>query len=133
MLFGAIPFGLTIWLLFSLPPGMTGLTAFLAVLGSFLLVDTTQTMVSVPYYALSAELTYDYDERTSLISIRMIFTVLGYIMGAALTTMIAGIFMNMGWSKTAAYSGMGAVFGVVAIVTALITTLWGQRNPQPRS
>jgi GPH family glycoside/pentoside/hexuronide:cation symporter len=131
MLFGAIPFGLTIWLLFSLPAGMTGATAFLAVLGSFLLVDTTQTLVSVPYYALSAELTRDYDERTSLISIRMIFTVLGYIMGAALTTMIAGIFMNMGWSKTAAYSGMGAVFGVVAIVTALITTFGVKETPNP--
>ena len=80
MLLGAIPFGLSIWLLFSLPPGLVGVKAFLAVLGSFLLADTTQTLVSVPYYALSAELTYDYDERTSLISIRMIFTVLGYIL-----------------------------------------------------
>jgi len=70
MLFGAIPFGLTVWLLFSLPPNLQGTKAFLAVLASFLLVDTTQTLVSVPYYALSAELTYDYDERTSLISIR---------------------------------------------------------------
>src|SRR5512141_3019473 len=33
MLFGAIPFGLTIWLLFSIPPGLTGVTAFLVVLG----------------------------------------------------------------------------------------------------
>ena len=99
MLFGAIPFGLSIWLLFSLPPGLVGVKAFLAVLGSFLLADTFQTMVSVPYYALSAELTYDYDERTSLISIRMIFTVLGYILGAALTTAVAGFFINLGWSK----------------------------------
>ena len=84
MLLGAIPFGLSVWLLFSLPPGLVGVQAFLAVLGTFLLADTFQTVVSVPYYALSAELTYDYDERTSLISIRMIFTVLGYILGAAL-------------------------------------------------
>ena len=96
MLIGAIPFGLTMWLLFSLPPGLTGASAFLAILGSFLLVDTTQTLVSVPYYALSAELTLDYDERTSLISIRMIFTVLGYILGAAATTAVAGMFMGMG-------------------------------------
>jgi len=123
MLLGAIPFGLSIWLLFSLPPGLVGLKAFLAVLGSFLLADTFQTIVSVPYYALSAELTYDYDERTSLISIRMIFTVLGYILGAALTTAVAGFFISLGWTKNAAYSGMGAVFGVVAIITLLITTL----------
>jgi GPH family glycoside/pentoside/hexuronide:cation symporter len=131
MLLGAIPFGLTIWLLFSLPPGLTGLTAFLAVLGSYLLVDTTQTLVSVPYYALSAELTNDYDERTSLISIRMIFTVLGYILGAAATTVVAGLFMNLGWSKTAAYSGMGAVFGFVAIVTMLITIFGVKETPNP--
>ena len=131
MLFGAIPFGLTIWLMFSLPPGMTGVTAFLAVLGSFLLVDTAQTLVSVPYYALSAELTYDYDERTSLISIRMIFTVLGYILGAAATTLLAGIFMGMGLAKTAAYSATGAIFGIVAVITMLITALLVKEQPNP--
>lgn len=131
MLLGAIPFGLSIWLLFSLPPGLVGLKAFLAVIGSFLLADTFQTMVSVPYYALSAELTYDYDERTSLISIRMIFTVVGYILGAALTTAVAGFFMNLGWTKNAAYSGMGAVFGLVAVITMLITTLGVKEVPNP--
>ncbi len=123
MLLGAIPFGLSIWLLFSLPPGLVGVKAFLAIIGSFLLADTFQTMVSVPYYSLSAELTFDYDERTSLISIRMIFTVLGYILGAALTTAVAGFFINLGWTKNAAYSGMGAIFGLVAIITVLVTTL----------
>ena len=124
-----MPFGLTVWLLFSIPPGLTGLSAFLVVLGSFLLVDTFQTIVSVPYYALSAELTYDYDERTSLITVRMIFTVLGYILGAAATTAVAGLFMSLGWSKSAAYSGMGAVFGLVAMVTLLVTTLGVKKSP----
>ncbi|MDX9850828.1 MAG: MFS transporter [Anaerolineaceae bacterium] len=131
MLLGAIPFGLSIWLLFSLPPGLVGVKAFLAVLGSFLLADTTQTLVSVPYYALSAELTYDYDERTSLISIRMIFTVLGYILGAAATTAVAGMFINMGWTKTAAYSGMGAIFGIVAVITMLVTVFGVKETPRP--
>jgi glycoside/pentoside/hexuronide:cation symporter, GPH family len=131
MLLGAIPFGLTMWLLYSIPAGLKGVTAFLAVLGSFLLADTFQTLVSVPYYALSAELTYDYDERTSLISIRMIFTVLGYILGAAATTAVAGIFMGMGWSKNAAYSGMGAVFGVIAMITLLVTTFGIKERVRP--
>jgi GPH family glycoside/pentoside/hexuronide:cation symporter len=131
MLLGAIPFGLTIWLLYSVPPGLTGMTAFLVVLVTFLLVDTFQTLVSVPYYALSAELTYDYDERTALISVRMIFSVLGYILGAAATTAVAGFFMSLGWSKTAAYSGMGAVFGVVALVTLLVTTLGVKERARP--
>ena len=59
----------------------------------------------------------------------MIFTVLGYILGAALTTAVAGYFINLGWSKNAAYSGMGAVFGAVAIVTTLITTLGVNERP----
>jgi len=131
MFLGAIPFGISVWLLFSLPPGLVGVKAFLAVLGSFLLADTMQTLVSVPYYALSAELTYDYDERTSLISIRMIFTVLGYILGAAATTAVAGMFMNLGWSKNAAYSGMGAIFGVVAVITLMVTTFGVKETPHP--
>ena len=131
MLLGALPFGLSIWLLFSLPPGLVGVKAFLAVLGSFLLADTFQTVVSVPYYALSAELTRDYDERTSLISVRMIFTVLGYILGAALTTAVAGIFIGLGWTKNAAYSGMGAVFGAVAVITLLVTTFGVKETPNP--
>lgn len=131
MLLGALPFGLSIWLLFSLPPGLVGVKAFLAVLGSFLLADTFQTVVSVPYYALSAELTRDYDERTSLISVRMIFTVLGYILGAALTTAVAGFFLDLGWTKNAAYSGMGAVFGAVAVITLLTTTFGVKETPNP--
>jgi glycoside/pentoside/hexuronide:cation symporter, GPH family len=107
------------------------MTAFLAVLGSFLLADTAQTLVSVPYYALSAELTYDYDERTSLISVRMIFTTLGYILGAAATTAVAGFFIARGFSNSAAYSGMGAVFGAVAVITLLATTFGVKERVRP--
>lgn len=131
ILLGAIPLGLTIWILYSIPAGLTGAAAFLTVLGTFLLVDTAQTLVSVPYYALSAELTYDYDERTSLISVRMIFTVLGYILGAAATTAVAGLFIGMGWTKNAAYSAMGAVFGIVAVITVLTTALGVRERPRP--
>ncbi len=131
MLLGAIPFGLTVWLLFSLPQGLTGTAAFLVVLGSFLLVDTTQTLVSVPYYAMSAELTYDYNERTSLISIRMIFTVLGYILGAGATQMLANLFVDIGATEPAAYSYTGAIFGVIAAATVLITALFVKERPNP--
>ncbi len=124
LIFGALPLALATWLLFSLPQGLTGTKAFLAVLFTFLIFDTMHTVVSVPYYALSAELTYDYDERTSLISIRMIFTVIGYLFGSAATLAIADMFMNMGWGESAAFSGMGAVFGLIAGVTTLVTGLF---------
>src|SRR5512136_1056656 len=39
MLLGAVPLGLAAWLMFSLPQGLTGASAFFAVLLSFWLVD----------------------------------------------------------------------------------------------
>ena len=130
MLIGAIPLALATWLLYSIPAGLTGLTAFLAILGTFLLFDTFHTLVSVPYYALTPEMTHDYDERTSLTAVRMIFSVFGYILGAAGTTAIAGLFQSaLGWSAQAAYSGMGGVFGLLAMALVLTTALSARERP----
>jgi GPH family glycoside/pentoside/hexuronide:cation symporter len=116
--------------MFSLPQGLTGAVAFLAVLLSFWLVDTFHTMTTTPYYSLTPELTRDYNERASLTSIRMIFSVLGYILGAALTTALAGIFQGVGLDLKQAWSATGAVFGLIAITTTLITTLSIKEKPE---
>jgi GPH family glycoside/pentoside/hexuronide:cation symporter len=129
MLFGAVPLGLATWVLYSMPAGLTGATAFLAILLTFWLFDTMHTIVSVPYSSLTPELTHDYDERTSLTAVRMVFSVVGYILGAAGTTAIAGLFTGMGWTEKAAYSGMGGVFGVIAAVTVLTTALNVRERP----
>ncbi len=129
LLFGAVPLGLVTWLLFSIPAGLAGVRAFLVILGSFLLFDTLHTLVSVPYYALTPELTLDYDERTSLTAVRMIFSVVGYILGAASTPAIAGLFEGLGWTEQAAYSGMGGVLGGIAAVTVLVTGLTVKEPP----
>ncbi len=130
MLIGAVPLGLAAWIMFSLPHGLTGVPAFLAVLGSFWLLDTFHTMTATPYYALTPELTRDYSERASLTSIRMVFSVVGYILGAALTTMLAGIFHGAGLDLPHAWSATGAVFGAVAILTTLTTALSVRERPE---
>jgi glycoside/pentoside/hexuronide:cation symporter, GPH family len=130
MLIGAVPLGIAAWIMFSLPKGLTGVAAFLAVLLSFWLVDTFHTMTTTPYYALTPEMTRDYNERASLTSIRMVFSVLGYILGAALTTVLAGIFQGAGLNLQQAWSATGAVFGVVAITTTLITTFSVKEHPE---
>jgi GPH family glycoside/pentoside/hexuronide:cation symporter len=130
MLVGAVPLGIAAWIMFSIPRGLTGVPAFLAVLGSFWLVDSFHTMTSTPYYALTPELTRDYSERASLTSIRMVFSVVGYILGAALTTLLAGIFEGAGLNLQQAWSATGAVFGAVAITTTLITTLSVRERPE---
>jgi len=130
MLLGAVPLGLAAWLMFSLPKGLTGVSAFFAVLLSFWLVDTFHTMTTTPYYALTPELTRDYNERASLTSIRMIFSVFGYILGAALTTILAGVFQGRGLSMQHAWSATGAIFGTIAVITTLVTTLSIKEKPE---
>lgn len=124
MLFGAIPLGLCTWLMFSLPESLTGVKGFLAVLVTFLLFDTFHTMTSVAYYAMTPELTLDYRERTSLTTVREVFTVLGYIVGAGITKLLADVIQSTFHITTRqSWSAMGATFGMVAILTILTTTL----------
>jgi len=85
MIFGAVPLALSIMLLWFVPGGLSGISVFLWVLFTFVLFDTLWTMTTVPYYALTAELTDDYDERASLTSYRMTLAVPAYLVGAALT------------------------------------------------
>ena len=117
MIFGAVPLALSIMLLWFVPGGLSGISVFLWVLFTFVLFDTLWTMTTVPYYALTAELTDDYDERASLTSYRMTLAVPAYLVGAALTPALAGLFMT----KHAGYGGIGIIYGVVAAAALLIS------------
>jgi GPH family glycoside/pentoside/hexuronide:cation symporter len=124
MVLGAVPLGISAWLLYSLPADLKAAFAFLGILFTFLLFDTMHTLVSVPYYAMTPELTHDYDERSSLTAVRMVFSVIGYILGAAATTALAAILQDaLGLTEKAGYSGMGAVFGLIATACVLITAV----------
>ena len=75
LLWGAIPFGVMFFLLWWVPPlDSTGKYIYYTIVA--LLLDTFFTVINVPYTALTAELTHDYDERTSLNSYRFAFSVL---------------------------------------------------------
>lgn len=130
MLAGAVPLGLAAWFLYSIPSGLSGATAFLVIFGSFVVFDTLYTLVHVAYVALMPELTYDYDERTGLAAVRMFFSAVGYIIGAASTMAVAGLFQKMlGWTEKAAFSGVGAVFGLIATAAVLTTALTIRERP----
>jgi GPH family glycoside/pentoside/hexuronide:cation symporter len=130
MLIGAVPLGVAAWIMFSLPKGLTGAAAFFGVLLTFWLVDSFHTLTTTPYYALTPELTRDYNERASLTSIRMVYSVVGYILGAAATTMLAGAFQGSGLNMQQAWSATGAVFGAIAVTTTLITTFSIKERPE---
>lgn len=65
LLFGAIPFALAFIMMWYIPPftSSIALTVYYAV--AYVVFDTAATFVYMPYFALTPELTEDYDERTS--------------------------------------------------------------------
>jgi GPH family glycoside/pentoside/hexuronide:cation symporter len=87
LLFGAVPFGLTFFLLFYIPSIESDfwLSIYYAVV--FLLFDTLYTIINLPYAALTPELTEDYDERSSLAGWR--------IATAILASLVAGVTFSL--------------------------------------
>ena len=125
LIFGAVPLMLSFWLLLSVPEGLADVPAFFAIIGTFILFDTFHTLVATAYAAMSAELTADYDERTSLTTCRMIFNIVGYIFGAGVSSMLAGIIATQtGMSDREAWSILGLIFGALGAITVLIPGLF---------
>ena len=77
LLFGPIPFAIVFTLMWWSPPiqGDVALVAYYAFI--YVLYDAAATMIYMPYFALTPELTSDYDERTSLTSVRAFFSIAG--------------------------------------------------------
>ncbi len=110
MIFGALPLAISIVLLWRVPGGLPDVATFAWIAGTFIFFDTMWTLTNVPYYALTAELTDDYDERASLTAFRMVLGVPAYIVGAALTPFLAGLFA----AKATGYGVVGLLYGGLA-------------------
>ena len=110
MIFGALPLAVSIVLLWRVPAGLPDVAVFAWIAATFIFYDTMNTITSVPYYALTAELTEDYDERSSLTAYRMVLGVPAYLVGAALTPAIAGLFAT----KPEGYQAVGLLYAAIA-------------------
>jgi len=83
---------------------------------AFVLFDTSFTLMTVPYGALTAELTEDYDERTEITGWRMATSMLGGLVAAFFVPVIVGVFTR----KASGYFVAGAGFGLLAVVPYLM-------------
>jgi GPH family glycoside/pentoside/hexuronide:cation symporter len=119
MVAGAIPLAASTSLLWFIPQTSSSLLLFIWIVLTFIAWDTLWTITNVPYYALCGELTEDYDERSSLTTWRMLFSVPAFIAGAALTPVIANHFPD----KKTGYLMVGVLFGTVAAVTLIFCAL----------
>lgn len=91
----------------------------LASLFSYLLFCTVQTMVMIPYFSLSAEISSDYKERASANSMRLAFSIFSSILCVALPGMIVSAFEG-----DKGYIVMSLIFGVLFGLAVLISGLF---------
>jgi len=116
----AVPMAVSFYFLFVPPAGLsqTGLFIWLTVFA--VLTRTFMTIYSVPHMAMTAELTEDYGERTTLSAIRVFCGNLGF-----LTVAIVGfsVFFKAtpefarGQLNPAAYPRFALAFAILAVVT----------------
>jgi GPH family glycoside/pentoside/hexuronide:cation symporter len=123
LLFGAVPLGLSIFLLFA-GPDLLPQARIIWGYATFILFSTAITVVNIPYGALTAVLTRDSAERASLSGYRMTFALVGTLFAASATKVLAGLF----GSELLGFRFVGALYGVIAIALSITTFLATREN-----
>ena len=118
LLFGALPLAFTFTMLWY-RPGFESTTALIIYYSvAYIIFEASATMLYMPYFALTPELTSDYDERTSLTSYRMFFSILGSLLAFTVPAIIVGEFVPENASKVLL---MGAIFGLASALPMFVT------------
>jgi GPH family glycoside/pentoside/hexuronide:cation symporter len=126
---GAVPFGLSFALLWTLPESSQPVMFALA--AAFLTLHAViYTVVQVPYMALTPELAPEYAARTELTSYRIGFgTVASLVAVAVPPVLVAALnsFLGQPEGARAGWPLMGAVFGMIMSLSYLVMA-WGVRE-----
>lgn len=135
LFFGALPFGLTFFLLFYVPPiqDQTGLVVYYSI--AFLVFDTLYTLVNVPYIALTPELTSDYDERSNLAGWRMGNSILAALITGGTFTLLAEDILGqwLGGGTTGIRWGYALTAGIWGLTLAIPLLLLGKFIEEPEN
>ncbi len=120
ILFGCVPFGIAFFLMWIVPfDSATHLLIYYLVI-SFIFF-TLFSLVSIPYGSLMPELSQNYDERTSISGYRMGLSFVGNLVAAAGVSVIVDVLFSGKDHYTKSYPVMGAAFGLIVIISLLVT------------
>ncbi len=126
MLLGSLPFMISFALLWVVPNTNSQLLKFLFYLIVYMFYNTCATVVYIPYNSLSANMTNDYNERTSLNSFRIILANLGILLGALLFSLLAegkeSLLYPLFNSEKYAYLLAGVIMGFIAALLMVLCT-----------
>ena len=123
---GAFPLGIATALLFTTIhlPQPARIAYYMIVL---LIVWGAFCVFYVPYLAWGAELTQDYDERTSLRGYVYVYNTLGGAIGTILPTVIVDALMQIGRSQEGSWQAVGIFCGTLTALVIFIGA-WGIRQ-----
>lgn len=126
LLFGLAPLALIFTFFFWVPPwrNQAALAAYYGLM--YLLLDTAATCVYMPYFALTPELTLDYDERTALNTARMMFSIIGGLVAFTLPGMLIKALPD----PRTGHFVMAAVFGGLGVLPLLLTFFGTRERPE---
>lgn len=120
MLFMALPLAASLFMLFTAVDLLPRIRPLYY--GAVLIIFwTAYTGYFIPYLALGAEYTQDYNERTELRSYASIFNMLGNLVGLVLPSAFVAFLCRQGLSSAGAWSVTGAAVGTCAAVSILLT------------
>jgi GPH family glycoside/pentoside/hexuronide:cation symporter len=120
LLFFAIPFGAGFMLLWWAPPWENQIALTISVTLAFMLSDTLETLVGVPFASLLPELSPDYDDRTTLTSFRIFFNLLASLVTAVAAPAIVDAALMHGLSQQQGYLLVAGLFGGLAAIPFLL-------------
>ena len=86
---------------------------------AFILMNTVTTIVQVPFLSMAAELTTDYNERTSLTNVRMIVSLSSSLLCAVLPMLIVGAYQEV----RTGYIVMSIIFGLFFTLPLILVFL----------
>lgn len=108
-------------LLWYVTPFDAEIARFLYALATYVLFSTVFTMVWVPYMAIAAELTSDYNERTRLATYRMVCSNIAGVLGATVSIELARSFTDLRTGYLVMATVFGAFFALPYLMTFLTT------------
>lgn len=119
----AIPVGIAYFFVWNPPSGLTGNELFPYLLAITIAVRVSFTFYEVPSSALVAELTDDYDERTSFLSFRYVF---GWLGGLTIAVLALRYFLvpteefGSGFLNIDGYETYGTVAAIMIVISVLV-------------
>ncbi len=126
---GALGFALALILIFNPPALDSQWTKFAFLLFSYSLLNTASTVLAIPHATLSAELTFDRDDRTGVYAFRLLFNTLGLLLGMILPAALAARFGGEANPQaTAQATGLSAVYLAVPIVASTLVSFLATRG-----